>query len=136
MEYISTRGSAPAIPSQKAILKGIAEDKGLYVPSHLPNLGFDPFAGIKKDSYAERALRILSSFLPDYAPADLASACAKAYAENFDAPQTAPVKFLRDATAVLELWHGPTQAFKDMALQIMPLACFPPLSRGRKAVSN
>ena len=121
MEYISTRGSAPAIPSQKAILKGIAEDQGLYVPSHLPNLGFDPFAEIENDSYAERALIILRSFLPDYSPADLGSACEKAYAGNFDSSQTAPVRFLDDATAVLELWHGPTQAFKDMALQIMPL---------------
>ncbi|MBP1716743.1 MAG: threonine synthase [Deltaproteobacteria bacterium] len=121
MEYISTRGSAPAIPSQKAILKGIAEDNGLYVPSILPHLGIDPFAGIEKDSYAARALRILQPFLPDYSPTDLGSACEKAYAGNFDYPQTAPVRFLDDGTAVLELWHGPTQAFKDMALQIMPL---------------
>jgi len=121
MEYISTRGSAPAIPSQKAILKGIAEDKGLYVPSSLPYLGVDPFAGVAKDSYAERALRILRPFLPDYSPEDLHSACERAYAGNFDSPQTAPARFLDDGTAVLELWHGPTQAFKDMALQIMPL---------------
>jgi len=121
MEYISTRGSAPAIPSQKAILKGIAEDKGLYVPSNLPHLGFDPFAGITKDSYAVRAIRILQPFLPDYSPEGLASACEKAYGKNFDYPETAPVRFLDDGTAVLELWHGPTQAFKDMALQIMPL---------------
>ncbi|RPJ38009.1 MAG: threonine synthase, partial [Deltaproteobacteria bacterium] len=80
MEYISTRGSAPSIPSRKAILKGIADDKGLYVPSHLPHLGCDPFAGIEPDSYAERALRILTPFLPDYSPADLVSACEKPYA--------------------------------------------------------
>jgi threonine synthase len=121
MEYISTRGSARAIPSRKAILKGIAEDNGLYVPSIPPLLGSEPFAGIVQDSYAERALRILPPFLPDYAREDLASACAKAYGENFDSAQTAPVRFLNDGTAVLELWHGPTQAFKDMALQIMPL---------------
>ena len=121
MEYLSTRGSAPAIPSRKAILKGMAEDKGLYVPSHLPLLGADPFAGIEKNSYAERALRILTPFLPDYSPADLGSACETAYGENFDSPQTAPIRYLNDGTAVLELWHGPTQAFKDIALQIMPL---------------
>jgi threonine synthase len=121
MEYISTRGSAPAIPSRKAILKGIAEDSGLYVPSQLPLFGDDPFAEIDQDSYAGRAFRILKPFLPDYSPADLSLACKRAYAENFDSPQTAPVRFLDDGTAVLELWHGPTQAFKDMALQIMPL---------------
>ena len=71
MEYISTRGSAPAISSQKAILKGMAEDKGLYVPSSLPYLGFDPFAGIEKDSYADRAVRVLKPFLPDYSAGDM-----------------------------------------------------------------
>jgi threonine synthase len=121
MEYISTRGSAPAIPSRSAILKGIAEDNGLYVPSAVPLLGPDLFAEIVNDSYAERALKVLPPFLPDYAREDLVSACAIAYGENFDSAETAPVRFLNDGTAVLELWHGPTQAFKDMALQIMPL---------------
>jgi threonine synthase len=120
MKYISTRGSAPPIFSKKAILKGIAEDKGLYVPSQFPSFGSDPFSGVAEDAYAERAVRILQPFLTDYAPADLILACKGAYAQNFDSPRTAPVRFLKDGTAVLELWHGPTQAFKDMALQLMP----------------
>jgi threonine synthase len=120
MEYISTRGSAPAIASKRAIIKGIAEDKGLYVPSAFPGLGANPFAGMEQDSYAARAVRILQSFLTDYTPAELLTACQRAYAENFDIPAIAPVRFLRDGTAILELWHGPTQAFKDMALQLMP----------------
>ena len=120
MEYISTRGSAPAICSQKAILKGIAEDKGLYVPSHFPSFGIDPFLGMEGNSYAEQAIRILASFLTDYSSEELASACGGAYAANFDSPTTAPVRFMEDGTAILELWHGPTQAFKDMALQLMP----------------
>ena len=65
-------------------------------------------------------VKILKAFLTDYTEAELASACKAAYAGNFDSPLTAPVKFLGDGTAVLELWHGPTLAFKDMALQLMP----------------
>ncbi len=120
MEYISTRSLAPAISSKKAIIKGIAEDGGLYVPASFPQLGDDPFAGLNDRSYWARAARILKAFLTDYSEVEQASACKAAYAENFDSPLTAPVKFLEDETAVLELWHGPTQAFKDMALQVMP----------------
>ena len=120
MEYISTRGSSPAVSSKKAIIKGIAEDNGLYVPSFFPQLGDDPFAGLKKGSYWARAVTILKAFLTDYSEDELIAACKAAYAENFDSPLTAPVKFLKGGTAVLELWHGPTQAFKDMALQLMP----------------
>jgi threonine synthase len=120
MEYISTRGSAPSIPSKKTIIKGIAEDNGLYVPATFPFLGPTPFAGNMGDSYAARAAKILQGFLTDYPEAELLTACRSAYAENFDSPRTAPVRFLEDGTAVVELWHGPTLAFKDMALQLMP----------------
>jgi threonine synthase len=120
MEYISTRGSAPAIPSKKAIIKGIAEDNGLYVPSDFPSFGPAPFESRERNSYPGRAVKILKPFLTDYTEAELNASCRAAYAENFESPQTAPVKILGDGTAVLELWHGPTQAFKDMALQLMP----------------
>jgi threonine synthase len=120
MEYISTRGSAPPIAAKKAIIKGMAEDRGLYVPSVFPDLGPNPFAGVGQEAYAARAVRILQSFLTDYAPDELLTACQTAYAENFDAPAIAPVRFLGEGTAILELWHGPTLAFKDMALQLMP----------------
>ena len=120
MEYISTRGSAPPISSKRAIIKGIAEDGGLYVPSVFPSLGPHPFSGPNLNSYAGQAARILSAFLTDYELDALAGACRVAYAENFESPATVPVKFLGDGTTVLELWHGPTLAFKDIALQIMP----------------
>jgi threonine synthase len=120
MEYISTRGSAPSISSKKVIIKGIAEDGGLYVPSAFPPLGPNPFSGIDRDSYPGRVANILQFFLTDYTGAELSAACKIAYAENFDSPAIAPVQFLQDGIAVLELWHGPTLAFKDMALQLMP----------------
>ena len=120
MEYVSTRGSAPPIASKRAIIQGIAEDGGLYVPSFFPALGDNPFDGETSKSYASRAVKILQAFLTDYTETELVSACNAAYAENFDSPLTVPVRFLSHEAAVLELWHGPTQAFKDMALQIMP----------------
>jgi len=120
MEYVSTRGSVPPLSSKKVILKGIAEDNGLYVPSEFPSIGPDPFFNADRTSYAERAAKILQPFLTDCSPSELLKASQAAYAKNFDSPSIAPVKFLGDGTAVLELWHGPTQAFKDMALQLMP----------------
>ncbi len=120
MEYFSTRGSAPSIPSKKAIIQGLAEDGGLYVPSSFPTLGANPLADIPNGNYARQAARIMRAFLTDYAPEEVSQACQKAYVQNFDVPEIAPVRFLNDGVAVLELWHGPTLAFKDMALQIMP----------------
>lgn len=120
MEYLSTRGLAPSIPAKKAIIQGMAEDGGLYVPSFFPRLGPDPSGHLPNGSYAEEAARILHAFLTDYSADEVVSACHQAYGLNFDTPEIAPVKTLEDGLAVLELWHGPTLAFKDMALQIMP----------------
>lgn len=120
MEYLSTRGSPLAITSKKAMIKGIAEDNGLYVPSHFPNLGDAILKSPERESYASRAAKILRAFLTDFSPDELDAACRKAYSDNFDAPAVAPVQFLGDDVGVLELWHGPTLAFKDMALQLMP----------------
>jgi threonine synthase len=132
MEYISTRGSVSPVPSKKAILKGIAGDSGLYVPSSFPVLGANPFADLHQPSYAARATRILQTFLTDYTAADLLLACQGAYGENFDSPSTAPVRFLGNGTSVLELWHGPTLAFKDMALQLMPRLLTPAIQSQEK----
>jgi threonine synthase len=120
MEYLSTRGSPLAITSKKAMIKGIAEDNGLYVPSRFPHLGDSVLKGSEQQSYVSRATKILRAFLTDFSPDELDAACRKAYSDNFDAPAVAPVQFLGDDVGVLELWHGPTLAFKDMALQLMP----------------
>ncbi len=120
MEYLSTRGSPLVITSKKAMIKGIAEDNGLYVPSDFPHLGEAVLKSSEQETYALRATKILRAFLTDFGPDALDGACRKAYADNFDTPRVAPVQFLGDDVGVLELWHGPTLAFKDMALQLMP----------------
>jgi threonine synthase len=120
MEYLSTRGSPLAMPSKRAIIKGIAEDSGLYVPSHFPHLGDAVLMGSDQQSYVLRAAKILHAFLTDFTPDELDAACRKAYSDNFDTSAVAPLQFLGDRVGVLELWHGPTLAFKDMALQLMP----------------
>jgi threonine synthase len=120
MEYLSTRGSRLGKTSKSAIIKGIAEDNGLYVPSYFPRLGDGVLKSSEQESYDSRAVKILRAFLTDFSPDELLAACSKAYSDNFDTPGVAPVQFLGDEVGVLELWHGPTLAFKDMALQLMP----------------
>jgi len=120
MEYFSTRGSPLAMTSKKAIIKGIADDNGLYVPSQFPSLGDGVLKGSEHEFYVSRAMKILHAFLSDFTPEELGAACREAYSTNFDTPLVAPVRFLGNEMAVLELWHGPTLAFKDMALQLMP----------------
>ena len=120
MEYLSTRGSSLSTPSKKAIIKGIAEDHGLYVPSDFPPLGDGVLKSSGEESYVSRATKILRAFLTDYTPEELDAACRKAYSDNFDTRRIVPLQFLGDEVGILELWHGPTLAFKDMALQLMP----------------
>jgi threonine synthase len=120
MKYISTRSSSPTITSKEAIIKGIATDNGLYVPSSFPSLGSAALESSEHESYVSRSAKILRAFLSDFASDELTGACRAAYSQNFDTPIVAPLQILGDKIAVLELWHGPTLAFKDMALQLMP----------------
>lgn len=120
MEYLSTRGGGPRVGAYEAIARGLAPDGGLYVPDSLPRLGAEELAGLCAAGYRERAERIMAPFLPEFTADEIAALCAAAYGENFDAPETAPVRFTDGATGYLELWHGPTSAFKDMALQMLP----------------
>lgn len=78
-----TRETAPAIFSKKAIVKGIAEDSGLYVPEFFPSLGVDPFSDVPQKSYGARAVKVLQPFLTDYTSLELARACDHAYGDNF-----------------------------------------------------
>lgn len=121
MLYHSTRGSQDFVTASAAIKAGLAPDGGLFVPETIPQIDksfLDAFAPL---SYQERAVRILELFLGDYRRDEIAACVAAAYGpDRFDHPAVAPVVRLDDVTFALELWHGPTSAFKDMALQILP----------------
>ncbi len=120
VKYQSTRGDTLTLTSAEAIKKGIADDGGLYMPETIPTLTLEEFLSLSDKSYAERAHFILSRFLDDYDSDKLMKICRESYAEERFGAEAAPVVKLADGTSVLELWHGPTCAFKDMALQIMP----------------
>ncbi len=119
MNYISTRGQSAPVSAAQAIKQGIAPDGGLYMPETIPTLTEDLLKDLCSLSYCERAAKIMSLFLTDYTYDELLTDCKEAYGDNFDG-YAAPVVNAGDRTRVLELWHGPTCAFKDMALQIMP----------------
>ncbi len=119
MPMLSTRGAA-AVSESTAILRGLAPDGGLYVPQTFPHFSLDEIAALSALDYQARALTILQKFLPDFTADELKNAIAGAYGTGFDDAQIAPVRPVGTWAHALELWHGPTLAFKDMALQLLP----------------
>ncbi len=121
MNYISTRDTAGVheVSAAEAIKKGLCDDGGLYMPSEFPQITDEMWSTLLASGYPERAAEILSLYLPEYGYENLLSDAKAAYLTKFDG-EIAPVKKLNDRISILELWHGPTCAFKDMALQIMP----------------
>ena len=121
MKFQSTRDKNQTKFSASYIIKqGLADDGGLFVPDSLPELTEGDIRAMCKDPYPVRAAKILSMFLDDYTYTELYEDCSGVYAApSFDGG-IAPVKEAKDGIYALELWHGPTAAFKDMALQIMP----------------
>lgn len=116
--YNSTRGSNKAVSASEAIIRGIAEDGGLFVPEKIPTLKYSLDALMKMD-YQELAYSIMSHFLTDFTEQELRACVNSAYDQKFDTPLIAPVKQSGE-TYFLELYHGPTLAFKDMALTVLP----------------
>ena len=120
MSFFSTRGGACVTASQ-AVLWGLARDGGLYVPSMYPLLSPEKIASFCPMSYQQIAERVLRCFLEDYSIPEIETAVNAAYAAPaFDDPAIAPVRSLDARTHVLELFHGPTLAFKDIALKLLP----------------
>jgi threonine synthase len=119
MKYVSTRGEAPAATFLEAVIGGLAPDGGLYVPEVWPQLSKSEIAALAGRPYAEVAERIVGAFAGDEIdPATLADMCADAYA-GFSHAAVAPLKQLSPGGFLLELFHGPTLAFKDIALQLL-----------------
>ena len=119
MNYISTRGDAPALPFDDVLLSGLARDGGLYMPETWPVFSPSEIAGFRDLPYPELALRVMRPFVGDAIDGGaLAGTIEEAY-DNFDTPEIAPLKEIGDAEWLLELFHGPTLAFKDMAMQFL-----------------
>lgn len=122
MFYYSTRdlNKSQKYTSAQVIKKGLADDGGLFIPESIPALTKDDVLELCKDIYPVRAAKILSKFLTDYTYEELLADCSEAYSTDSFVGGAAPLVNIHDNVYTLELWHGPTAAFKDMALQIMP----------------
>ncbi len=134
MRYVSTRGEAPALGFTDVLLTGLARDGGLYVPETWPTLSAETIAGFLGKSYGDVAFQVLHPFVAgDIADDDLRDMIADAYA-TFDHSAIAPLVQLAPGHFVLELFHGPTLAFKDVAMQLLARMMDNALSaRGRRA---
>lgn len=121
MKYFSTRNTKYKISASKAIVKGLADDGGLYVPENFPEISAENISRLVAMDYRERAKYILSLFLDEFSAEEIAEYIEGAYYDgSFDQSGAAPVVNVKDGLSVLELWHGPTCAFKDMALKMLP----------------
>ncbi len=121
MQYQSTRGKETLVESAYAIKTGLAEDGGLFVPVSKPTVSLDEIGLLSTMTYKERAVQILKLYLTDFTEEEIASCVERAYnKEKFETVDIAPLYQLDKTSYFLELWHGPTCAFKDMALQILP----------------
>ncbi len=119
MKYVSTRSNAASVSSAQAIVQGLSHEGGLFVPENFPAVSLSTVEKMVSMDYAGRAKTILSLFLTDYTEDELSDCVREAYTEGRFVGEPAPLKKVGD-NYVLELWHGPTHAFKDMALQMLP----------------
>ncbi|MDR3345278.1 MAG: threonine synthase [Oscillospiraceae bacterium] len=120
MKYLSTRDPAVSVTAAQAIVRGISAEGGLFLPESIPSVTPDELRELCALSYVERAERILAPYLSDFSAEELADCVRGAYGAQFAAKEIAPLAQLDENTHMLELFHGPTCAFKDMALQLLP----------------
>ncbi len=121
MNYNSTRDNSVKISAAQAISQGISTEGGLFVPQSVPTVTTDDIQKMTEMSYTQKAQFVLSKFLTDFTDDELKYCVEGAYqAEKFKSDKIAEISKVNDTTYLLELWHGPTCAFKDMALQLLP----------------
>ena len=119
MYYLSTRNKELRLTAAQAIAQGLAPDGGLLTPAEFPTLSVSDLEMLRGMDYPHRAAWVMKQFLDDFDLEELELYAKRAYG-RFDCPEAAPVKQVDGDTWCLELWHGPTCAFKDMALQMLP----------------
>ena len=121
MQYTSTRDNSIRVSAAQAISRGISEEGGLFVPCELPSFSLDKIASMVEMNYINRAKTVLKEFLTDFSEEELDYCVNGAYAaDKFSSEKIAPTVNVNKNENILELWHGPTCAFKDMALQLLP----------------
>ena len=121
MLYTSTRDNSIRVSAAQAIAQGISEEGGLFVPVELPHFDIEKIASMASMNYIDRAKTVLKEYLTDFTEEELDYCVSGAYAaQKFSSPQIAPTVNVDGNKNILELWHGPTCAFKDMALQLLP----------------
>ena len=121
MYYVSTRDKTARHTAAEAIERGLAADGGLMTPEVLPELSHNALDTMRDMSYQQRAVYVMGAYLEDFSSSELTGFAARAYGGGkFDVKEVAPVRPVDENTSCLELWHGPTCAFKDMALQMLP----------------
>ncbi|MFZ5975579.1 MAG: threonine synthase [Bacillota bacterium] len=120
MDYISSRDTIVSVKASQAIIQGIAPDGGLFVPEEFPQMDLEAVLETAKKGYTALAAYIAAPYLDEFSEEEVQDIAANAYDAGFEHADKAPVMRLQDGQYVLELWHGPTLAFKDMALQMLP----------------
>ena len=121
MKYVSTRNQSVRLRASQAIAQGLARDGGLLTPEVFPKLTPALLEDLRGKTYGQRAVAVMKLFLEDFSEEELTAFTQAGYSgEKFDDARVAPLEPLTEDTYCLELWHGPTSAFKDMALQILP----------------
>ena len=121
MKYASTRNQSVRLRASQAIAQGLARDGGLLTPEVFPKLTPALLEDLRGKTYGQRAVAVMKLFLEDFSEEELTAFTQAGYSgEKFDDARVAPLEPLTEDTYCLELWHGPTSAFKDMALQILP----------------
>ncbi len=121
MKYQSSRGKYGAVSAAQAITMGISPDGGLFVPDYIPSINIETLKPMESWTYQQRAIYIMQLFLEEFSPEEIKDCVNGAYnQQKFNHPQIAPLVEIRPGLHIQELWHGPTCAFKDMALQVLP----------------
>ena len=121
MKFYSTRDTSVRLDAVEAVKMGLSRDGGLLTPVTIPQIDEAFLERMMHASYQERTAAVMSMYLTDYSYEELLTFAENAYGpEKYDTPAVAPVRKVDDSTYCLELWHGPTSAFKDMALQMLP----------------